>query len=351
MRFILLGIFLCIASVGFAQLGGTRTYAFLDLTNSARVASLGGNVIAIQDDDLNLVYHNPSLLSAGMDNQFVLNYVNYFAGVNYGYASYAKDYGKLGTFGFGSHFIHYGEFIGANETGEITGTFKAAEYCENIYYSRKIDSLFTFGAALKTIISTLESYTSVGLAIDAGITYHNPKLFTASIMIRNAGFQLKSYTSGNSEPLPFDIQLGIAKKLEHAPIRLILTAQHLQKPILAYTDPDNPEATVDPITGEALPERKFGKIMDNVGRHMIVGAEIIPVNNFYIRMGYNYQRRQEMKIETRPFLTGMSIGVGFRIYKFHLSYGRAQYHLAGSTNHFSLSVNLSELVKKGVIPQ
>ena len=67
------------------QLGGNATYAFLNLTNSARVASLGGKVVSIWDDDLNLPFHNPSLLHEGMSNHLVVNYVNYFSDINYGY--------------------------------------------------------------------------------------------------------------------------------------------------------------------------------------------------------------------------------------------------------------------------
>ena len=63
------------------QVGGTRTYAFLDLTNSARIASLGGKMVPIYDDDLNLPFFNPALLNSQMDNHLVLNYVNYFSDI------------------------------------------------------------------------------------------------------------------------------------------------------------------------------------------------------------------------------------------------------------------------------
>ena len=72
----------------FAQKGGESTYSFLGLTNSARVSALGGEVVSLMDDDINLTFHNPALLSPGMHNNLNLNYVNYFAGVNFGYASY-----------------------------------------------------------------------------------------------------------------------------------------------------------------------------------------------------------------------------------------------------------------------
>ncbi|MEI6061475.1 MAG: hypothetical protein WCR72_12260, partial [Bacteroidota bacterium] len=38
----------------FAQTGGTTVYKFLSLTNSSRVAALGGNFLAINDHDLSL---------------------------------------------------------------------------------------------------------------------------------------------------------------------------------------------------------------------------------------------------------------------------------------------------------
>ena len=39
-------------------------------------------------------------------------------------------------------------------------------------------------------------------------------------------------------------------------------------------------------------------------------------------------------------------GVPVRIYKFYISYGIAKYHLAGSSHHFSLSMNFNEFYKK-----
>ena len=155
-----------------AQVGGNSTYTFLNLTNSARLAALGGQNISVNDGDLNFVYHNPALLNSSMSKHFVLNYVNYFAGINYGYAAYAKDFGNRGTFASGVHYINYGKFIRADETGKITGEFKAFELALNLFWARSIlDSLFTVGVNLKPVYSQLEKYKSFGLAFDAGINY------------------------------------------------------------------------------------------------------------------------------------------------------------------------------------
>jgi len=335
-------LLLILASPAFGQLGGTSTYAFLNLTHSARVASLGGKVVSIPDEDLNLSFHNPSSLQEGMSNHLVMNYVNYFSDINFGYVSYARHYEGIGSFAAGLNYINYGKFTGTDQVGNITGEFRAAEYSLNLIFSRSIDSLFRIGVNLKPVYSVLESYHSFGLLTDIGITYTNrDKLFSAGLVLRNAGFQVKPYHEGHREPLPFEILLGFSQKLRHAPFRFSLVAHNLQKPDLSYKDPAKNSGDFDPITGDPLPENKWEKFADNFMRHMIFGIEFIPLDNFYIRAGYNYQRRQELKISNRTAMVGFSWGFGIRISKFHLNYGRASYHLAGASNHFSISTDIS----------
>ena len=121
---------------GFAQKGGESTYSFLGLTNAARVAALGGEVVSIRDDDINLVFHNPGLLTSGMHNHLNVNYVNYFAGVNFGYASYGYSVEGIGNFAAGMHYVNYGTFERTDELGQSQGTFRASEYALNLVYSR-----------------------------------------------------------------------------------------------------------------------------------------------------------------------------------------------------------------------
>lgn len=342
-RFIFVYLGLSLTVLTFSQPGG-KAFQFLDMTNSARVASIGGKAIAIYDDDLNLPYYNPSLLSQGMDNHLVLNYVNYFAGINYGYASYSKSYEKAGNFAAGIHYLNYGSFIGADENGYKTSDFHASDYAINLIYSRKIDSLLYVGVNLKPIFSNLESYSSFALAFDAGITYHNPeKLFTASLVLRNIGSQISTYyINGEYEPLPFDIALGITQGLAHAPFTFYIIADHLEKFDLTYTTREEKDNLIDAFTGEEKKENNIDVTLDKVMRHFTVGTEFSITKNLVLRFGYNYRKRQEMKIETRPGTVGFSWGLGFKISKFHFSYGRSAYHLAGSPNYFSLSMNLSE---------
>lgn len=346
-RIIVSLFFILLSLSSFSQTGGDYTYAFLNLTNSARVASLGGKTTSLWEDDLNLPFHNPALLNSEMDNHLVLNYVGYFADIKYGYASYAKSYEKLGNFALGMHYINYGSFIAADIYGSRTGTFNASEYAVNLIYSRSFDSVFHVGFNLKPLYSIFESYNSFGFAADIGFTYHKQEqLFTAGLVLKNIGTQIVTYYDGNREPLPFEIQAGVTQRLRYAPFRFSVLLQHLQKFDLTYDSPLDEADEFDPFTGLPVKENKFEILGDKLMRHVIFGVEFLPGENFYVNLGYNYMRRQELKIPARVAMTGFSWGFGFKVSKFHFSYGRASYHLAGGSNHFSLSTNLSEFYSR-----
>ncbi len=320
-----------------AQIGGESTYQFLELTNSARIAALGGNQIALTDTaDLNLPFHNPALLHKGMHNTVLVNYVNYFMDINYGYASYARSFDGIGNFATGMHYINYGDFKEATELGELTGNyFKAAEYALNMIYSNHYKRL-SYGGNLKPVFSVFESYRSFGMAADLGLNYFSKDSLTNfAIVARNIGGQITTYyDDGNRESIPFNLQAGISSKLKHAPVVLSLTMQHLTNWDLAK--PDDKEQTLENWNER---QESFAK---QLMRHAVLGVEILPSQNFTIRAGYNYQRRQELKFEERMSTVGMSLGFGLKIKRFRLDFATSRFHLAGSSNLFSFSINLNE---------
>jgi len=326
-----------------AQIGGNSTYKFLNLPNSPRVAALGGNFVAISDNDLAVGLNNPSMISKEMHNGLSLNFVDYFADINYGFASYSRTYEKYGSFAATMQYLNYGRFTYTDETGvldENAGEFTGNEMAFVLGWGRRLDSLFSIGANLKAISSNLESYNSFGMAVDVAGSYHARSGFTASLVARNIGRQLSTYTPGNHEPLPFEIQFGISKKLKHLPFRYSILLTNLQKWDLTYTDPA--EETTDPFTGEEKTKSKAGEFADKAFRHVVIGGEFVPSRNFSFRLGYNYQRRQEMKVESKKGTVGFSWGFGFRVSKFNFSYARSAYHLSGSPNMLSIAFNLSD---------
>ena len=321
--------FILLGSPSFAQTGGDNIYEFLNLTHSGLVSSLGGTNVSLPGNDLNLVYHNPALLTGGMNNNIALNYVNYFAGINYGLAIYSRSFSGTGNFAAGITYLNYGSFTETDVSGTITGNFSAAEYALSLIYSRQIDSLFTVGITFKPILSQLEKYTSVGFAFDIGASWHNRiNLFSAGIVIKNAGLQLTTYAGEPRQKLPFEIQAGISQSLAHAPFRFSLTLRHLEKFDLTYQYSSSSATTETSKTESGF--------MENALRHAILGVELRPHKNFYLSAGYNYQRRRELQIASKVSTVGFSWGFGINTSVLNIEFGRATYHLAGSSTNVSL---------------
>jgi hypothetical protein len=330
-----------------AQVGGFGTYKFLNYTNSARVAGMGGNFLAVNDNDITLTLANPSLISRGMDNHLAFSYVNNRTGINYGYVAYSKTFSKTGSFVGSLQYINYGKFTGADAAGNLTNDFYAAEYALNIGWGRQLSPLFSIGANGKLIYSQLETYQSFGIAVDVAGTYTSKdESFTASLIGRNIGSQLVPYIAGQYQPLPFELQIGMSQKLKHIPLRFSELLTNLTRWDLTYLDATDPANSPDPITGQVKEKSGAGNVADGLMRHVVLGAELTIAKVLAIRIGYNYQRRQELKLYDHPGLTGFSMGAGLRVKMFNLSYTRSSFTAGIPVNYITLGVNLQEFVKK-----
>jgi hypothetical protein len=326
-------LFCLTVTLTYGQTGGDHVYEFLNLTQSGLVSSLGGVNVSLRTGDLNLAYHNPSLLNADMDKSLALNYVNYFAGINYGMTMYSRSLKGRGYFAAGITYLNYGSFKETDESGIITGTFSASEYALSVIYSREIDSLFSIGVNFKPILSHLEKYTSLGFAIDIGASYHSKdNLFSAGLAVKNAGLEITTYAGEGREKLPFEIQAGASRKLSHAPFRFSLTLRHLERFDLTYKYESAATSVVQPATKPFSTSGFF----ENALRHMIVGVELLPHKNFYVSAGYNYQRRRELQIDSRISTVGFSWGFGINTSFLSIGFGRATFHLAGASNNVSV---------------
>jgi opacity protein-like surface antigen len=341
----LLSLFILILSIqSYAQFGGNSTYDFLNLASSARVNALGGTQVGIIDSsELSLSFYNPATLMPAAHNHLSLNYIDFVSDINIGYISYSRYVKNIGTFAAGIQYINYGKFDEALENGTLTGkTFGASDYALNLIYSRNIWKNLTAGINLKPIYSAYETYNSFGIAADLGISFIDSSgLFSAGLVIKNIGSQITSYqklTEGIKEPLPFDIQLGFSQRLGHAPFRFSATFNQLHN--WKLTD----KSTWD-YDHKGLNDNLPGKSDDAITqfmRHLILGVEFVPSKNFSLGIGYNYQRKKELSVSSNPGAVGLSGGINVKISKFRFSYAISSYHLSGTSNTLSVTMNLSE---------
>lgn len=309
---------------------GTRVYEFLNLTNSAKHAALGGYNVTSWDADPNNALANPALMNKEMHGQFGVNYVSHIADIKN--ASFSGVY-RISEFDYVSlhgQMVDYGDLVGTDEIGTVVGDFKAKDAAITIGYAREISDYWSVGANLKYINSTIEMYKSSAVAADLGVSYHNfDDRIKIGLAFRNIGKQIETY-SGLKEDLPFQVNFGIAHELEYVPLELSLTLHDLQKFDISQTYNK---------TGQEVSAGR--KAID----HVAVGAELFPGRDFNLRLGYNFKRGNELAVDGIRSFSGLTYGFGIRMNAFRLEFGHGNYHTSGGANHFSLIINLDRIVQ------
>lgn len=343
--FVLILFFLSILEV-FSQ-AGNGVYQFLDLPVSSRLAALGGTNVSLRDNDLNFAFQNPSLLTSQTNNMIGLNMANYLADIKFGTAVYGYNPDNKNYFAIGIQYVDYGIFKETTDLNQVLGEFTAKDYAINLIYARPINDRISIGGTLKPVYSVYERYTSFGVAMDAGANYcSSNNLFSAGIVLRNIGTQFKGYYSDESgqhlESLPFDIQLGLSKKFEHAPLRFSLTLHNLQQFNLSYQSTNQPVTTLNATTTTSTSNTKSIGFVDMAFRHAIFAVEFVPTKNFYLTAAYNHRRHQEMLMNGFKSMAGFSFGGGIKLYKFHVGFGMTQFQTGINSYQFSISTSLNE---------
>ena len=334
--------FLAISTISYGQLGGERSYSFLEIPTSARSSAMGGSSAGIKDADINLINDNPANLDTSIDNHLSINYINFVSDVNAGTIAYARKAGK-GAIGVTAQFLGYGKFEVVEANGVKTGEqFNAGDFALNIAYGLALDSLFSVGAAFKTIYTNYYYSQSVALAIDLGAAYTSKsKYFTSTFALRNLGRALTKNNDQSRNKLPTNIEIGAAVKIPKAPLRFFTQYNNIQKWDLGSNDPNyEAKERLDAKTGISS-QRKFSS--DNLFRHLVLGADIVASDNFLLTFAYNFRRRKELAAVSRGGLSGISFGAIKKVKKLQFNYSLSSYHTAGISHHIGITCNLNAL--------
>jgi len=324
----------CIVS---AQIGGKYTYEFLNLVSSPREAAIGGKVLTNNDWDTSQALHNPSAINSEMDGQLALNFVNHFADINYGSVAYAKSVGKKkNMIAVGVTYIDYGSFDGYNENGLSTGEFSGSEFALTVGYMYAIPkSDLKLGASGKFISSKLETYSSIGGALDVSMLYDFKKSKSQlTIVATNIGTQFTVYDDVK-EKIPFHVDLAFAKELENLPFKWHVVFENLQQWDLSFNNPARAQIDLD---GNSTAEDI--SFFNKLTQHMVLGGELFHGKAINLRFGYNFRRGYEMKNEGNRVFAGITVGFGIKLNKFRVNYAFQKYSAAASVHTFGLNINL-----------
>lgn len=345
---LLLFAFSC--NTAYAQVtGGRFAMEFLRMPNSPHISALGGINVSNPEPDIAFALQNPALMRAGLHNQLGLNYNSYYAGINVMNLNYGYNVEKLKTaFVFGVQYFNYGSFEQTDNIGNQYGSFKASDYAITLGASRQYKERWRYGASLKWANSALYDKRASALLADVGISYHDTvNLITVGAVAKNMGFMVRKYNpSGSSEPLPFDLQIGISKRFKHLPLRLMATAHHLYEWDIRYNNPADIEATnlfgSQDTTADTKPY-----FADKLFRHLNFAAELTLGKRLTLIAGYSHLRRRELSIKDKPALAGFSMGASIYLNKFQIHYARSYYHVSGAYNEFGLNFSMNKLFNLG----
>ena len=313
MRVVFTAVLLFSALLTKAQESQT-VYNFLRLPVSAHVAALGGDNSTLVEDDATLIFHNPALINNVTDRTLNLNFMTYMEGAVTGSASFIRAAGERGTWGASGQFMSYGTMKETTVSGQQIGEFSAKECAVGGSYAYALSEKFSGGITAKFVASYIGQYNSIGAAVDLGLNYYNSESeLSVSAVARNLGGQLSAYED-DFERMPLDLQVGFTKRLLRSPLRISAS-------IIRLNDWEH-----------------------GLGKHLVIGADLILSPQFYIAAGYNALRAAEMKISQNDGESahgaGLSIGGGLQLQRFKLNVAYAKYHVSTSSLLFNLAYAL-----------
>jgi hypothetical protein len=322
----------------YAQLGGRTSYSFLNRASSGRQMALGGRNISSTHKDALMFVANPALLSDSINNYFSMAYISGLAPeVHFGGAKKISAHSILGL-----HLqnIDYGTMERRDASGNLEGTFSAADFSVAVAYAQKINYL-SLGAAMRYAQSRIDMQQGSAMFFDLGATFFHPKAdLKVSIALKNLGFRLREISATEEFVMPLNLQAGATYKPSGMPLRFSLTAHHLNRFMsIAYDDPSQ-GLTTDILGNQS---RKELSTSQRFSRHLTLGAELVITPGFNLRAGYDFMRRAEMKLPEQSSGAGFSFGIMLRIKSFEVSYSRLNQALRIADNCISLSFDVQKM--------
>ena len=301
-------LFAVFSNVIFSQ----NVYEFLRLDMSPRAAALAGSFVA-NTDDANVMFYNPAGIGSLKDQPVSFSFVKHLLDINSASLSYSRNFEKIGRFAVGVQYINYGNFTQADEFGNKTGEFGAGDFAFTLGYSNILDKNFYYGVNVKFIYSSIASFSSSAYAFDIGLQYKIPEAkWTIGFSVLNMGSQFSSFGT-NKEDLPLDMRLGFSKTLAHLPLTLYFSFNKLSA---AYN-----------TLGERFNQFTFG-------------GEIAVSKHLSFRLGYDNEKRSELKVGSTAGFGGFNLGLGINISNYRFDYAYSSLGSIGSLHRLGISTAL-----------
>jgi len=333
--FALLVLLISIHGLG-QTLGGNAYFSFVRNPQSAQVAALGGINISTFSNDISTAFGNPALLRKKYAGQVNASFFSFRNGVSqYGLTAGFQTKKPSTNIGLGVQYLDYGNLNQTDASGNVLGNFKPSDVALQLMFSQQYKSNWHFGMAVKWLNSNYGIARYNALAADAGLTYYDStRLLQLAVVVKNIGGILKSQQERVNGELPFDLQLGITKRLAKAPIQFSLTAHHLHRFNIYYKD-----TIFLQEEGEDLFANKRNTV-EKIFSHLVFSSQVFIQDKIEVSFGYNFLRRQSLNaLNAANGLNGVTLGAGLLLKKMQLRYASGFYQQQ-NFHHFSINTSL-----------
>ncbi len=301
-RIFLLAAFVLPASL-FAQ-SAPIGYAFLRTSVGARPSAMASSFVAMSNDP-HCIFYNPAGLGDIPKRTASFGYLNHILDIQNFAGVYVMPL-RAGTVGVGVQYTSYGEFARMNEFGQELGTFGSSSAVIYLSYAQmRANKRVQLGVNLKYIRSELDNFSSDAYAFDLGVIYHST--FLGNMDFGGGLFNLGGVISAfdqTKERLPFNYQIGVAKRLEHLPLRYSLA-------LVGYSEED---------------------------LRFRAGGEFNLSTGLFLRLGYDSIGSDQKVGTSSDRFAGLSLGLGLEYRQYKFDYGISSFGEVGSLNRLSLSM-------------
>lgn len=289
-------------------------FNFLKIDYAPRAAALAG-IFVNSTDDPSSMFYNPATVYFGENGDASFSFSKFLLDING--ASFASiiTFDESYKFGIGARYINYGSFTKADESGNKLGSFGANDFALTIAYSYYYFENFYIGAGANFIYSGIDKYSSTAFSFDFGALYNIPEyLINMGISLNNFGSQISAYSS-KKEKLPLDLRIGVSKKLAEAPLKFYAGLYDLVNERLNFTD--------------RLKRYSFA-------------IEFDPGKTLIMRLGYDANKRKELKIASSAGLAGISLGLGLRFENLNFDYSYSSWGEIGAIHRVGVILNFNK---------
>jgi hypothetical protein len=205
---------------------GQSGFQFLHLPTNARSAALAG-IGGLSNNDASAVFNNPANLVDIPNFDVSVSILDYVADIKYNTVAFAKNFGKLGVFGFHFASLDAGTLyrtenvvdaeLGITSRSGDLGTFDAGDMLFGVSYAKNITDKLSVGANVGQIQEKLDDTEVKNIFADFGLFFNTGfKSLTISMVARNFGPDAEFtgftelYGIPQSVRMPLDFRFGLS---------------------------------------------------------------------------------------------------------------------------------------------